>query len=49
MLHSNVFGSPHGFAVVIEALTPAPLMASAVFAAASDVKQGGLIVQCERG
>lgn len=49
MLHSNVFGSPHGVEVVIEALTSAPLMRAAVFSAATDVNQGGLIAQCGRG
>ena len=49
MLHSNFFGSPHGVQVVIEALTSAPLMTSAVFAAATDMNQSGMIAQCERG
>lgn len=49
MLHSNFFGSPHGVQVVIEALTSSPLMTSAVFAAATDVNQVGLIAQCVRG
>ena len=47
MLHLNVFGSPHGFEAVITALTSAPLMTSAVFAAATDVNQGGLIAQLD--